>query len=85
MQCGERASERFNLRFIEPVELSPEEVAGAKRPVEAHLAPAKRRKNFAEVELGLTEIQACAEARRCLRCDLDTKDAQNELALRKKS
>jgi len=68
-------------RVVEPVELSAAEVENAKRPVEPHLPAAKRRKNFAEVELGLTEVMACAEARRCLRCDLDTKDAQNALAL----
>ena len=66
-------------RVVAPVELSPEEVANAKRPVEPSLPPAKRKKNFAEVELGLTDAQACAEARRCLRCDLDTKDAQGAL------
>jgi NADH-quinone oxidoreductase subunit F len=66
-------------RVVAPVELSPEEVANAKRPVEPSLPPAKRKKNFAEVELGLTDAQACAEARRCLRCDLDTKDAQAAL------
>ncbi|HIC85566.1 MAG TPA: hypothetical protein EYP06_04630, partial [Desulfobacterales bacterium] len=31
---------------------------------------AKRKANFREVELGLDEKTALAEARRCLRCDL---------------
>jgi NADH-quinone oxidoreductase subunit F len=66
-------------RIVPPVEIAPEEASAAKRPVEPSLAPSKRKKNFREVELGLTEVQACAEARRCLRCDLDTKDAQAAL------
>jgi hypothetical protein len=54
-----------------------ERVAGggptaAGRPAPACLSAAHRRKSFKEVEGALTETQARAEARRCLRCDLDT-------------
>jgi NADH-quinone oxidoreductase subunit F len=47
-----------------------------RRPKIPHLSLAARRKNFREVELGLSEAQAGREARRCLRCDLETSDAK---------
>ena len=47
------------------------EPAAAGRPAPACLSAAHRRKSFKEVESALTEAQARAEARRCLRCDLD--------------
>jgi NADPH-dependent glutamate synthase beta subunit-like oxidoreductase len=65
--------------YVEPVMLTPEEAAGADRPAMPHLAPAKRAKNFQEVELGLKEKAAVAEARRCLRCDLETEDGKRAL------
>jgi NADH-quinone oxidoreductase subunit F len=36
-----------------------------------HLAVVKRNKNFCEVELSLSASDAMAEAKRCLRCDLE--------------
>ena len=56
--------------FIEPADVSDEERDAARRAEQAHIPLEAREKNFAEVELGLTEEQARAEARRCLRCDL---------------
>ncbi|MBN2351490.1 MAG: FAD-dependent oxidoreductase [Spirochaetales bacterium] len=47
---------------------SPKEVARVRIP---RLVPARRAKNFCEVELCLAEGDAIAEARRCLRCDLE--------------
>ena len=40
------------------------------RPKMPELPVSERSGNFREVELGLDEQTACAEARRCLRCDL---------------
>jgi len=56
--------------YIEPSEVSEEEQEGARRVEPATLSPQRRRKNFLEVELALSEEQAAAEAHRCLRCDL---------------
>jgi hypothetical protein len=39
----------------------------------------RRRKNSREVETGLTWDMACREARRCLRCDLETQDGKDAL------
>jgi len=69
--------------YIKPVELSEEEVARAKRPKMPHLTSAQRKKNFKEVDLGLTESAACREARRCLRCELETEDGKNALETKK--
>ncbi|MBU4189755.1 MAG: FAD-dependent oxidoreductase, partial [Candidatus Thermoplasmatota archaeon] len=57
--------------YIEPVELTEEEVAEAKRPAMPCISSSKRVNNFNEVELGLTEEMAIKEARRCVRCDLE--------------
>ena len=69
--------------YIKPVELSEEEVAKAKRPKMPRLTSAQRKKNFKEVDLGLTEKMACREARRCLRCELETEDGKNALETKK--
>lgn len=70
-------------RYIEPLELSDEELEellSVKRPVMTRLSPKKRRSNFKEVEQGLTEEnQVVKEAKRCLRCDLETEDGQRFL------
>lgn len=65
--------------YIEPVEISEEEVAKAKRAKMPRLLRSARRKNFREVELGLSEAAAVAEARRCLRCELETEDGKKAL------
>jgi len=69
--------------YAGPTEMTPEEAAKVRRPVTPHLSLAKRKKNFREVELGLTEAMACKEARRCLRCDLETEDGKNSLGAKK--
>jgi NADPH-dependent glutamate synthase beta subunit-like oxidoreductase len=38
----------------------------------------KRVNNFDEVELGFTEEAAIREARRCVRCDLETEDGKKQ-------
>jgi NADH-quinone oxidoreductase subunit F len=65
--------------YIEPVELTEEEVAKAKRVRTPRLSRSARKKNFQEVVLGLTEAAAVAEAKRCLRCELETEDGKKAL------
>jgi NADH-quinone oxidoreductase subunit F len=62
--------------YVEPLELSEEELAKTKAPCMPSLSPAQRERNFKEVEKGLTEEQAVTEAKRCLRCDLETEDGK---------
>jgi NADPH-dependent glutamate synthase beta subunit-like oxidoreductase len=67
-------------QYIAPVDFSEKEMdalSTAKRPAMPTLTPEKRKYNLKEVNQGLTEKQAIREARRCLRCDLETKDGQN--------
>jgi hypothetical protein len=47
-----------------------EDVEKKSRVQSEELAPAKRLRTFEEVEKGLTEAQALAEAERCLNCAL---------------
>ncbi|MBI5188869.1 MAG: NADH-quinone oxidoreductase subunit NuoF [Nitrospirae bacterium] len=65
--------------YIEPVELTDEEIMELDRPEMPRLSPEDRRKNFKEVELGFTEEMAVKEARRCLRCELGTQDGQKAI------
>jgi pyruvate/2-oxoglutarate dehydrogenase complex dihydrolipoamide dehydrogenase (E3) component len=62
--------------YVEPVELTEEEVMEAKRPSMACMSVPDRVCSFSEVELGLTEEEAVREARRCLRCDLETEEGK---------
>lgn len=65
--------------YLEPIELTEEEkeeLSEAKRPGMKRLFAKERECNFNEVEKGLTEKQAMAEAKRCLRCDLLTKEGR---------
>ncbi len=69
--------EMLGGRFEESLRPLPEDllpsldkVEKKSRPQPAELAPAKRLGNFEEVEIGLTEEQALAEAERCLNCAL---------------
>jgi NADH-quinone oxidoreductase subunit F len=62
--------------YVAPEMLGEEEVDKARRPKMKHLSVSQRRKNFKEVEIGLTEEMAVQEARRCLRCDLQTEDGK---------
>jgi NADH-quinone oxidoreductase subunit F len=65
--------------YVPAVELAEEELEAAERPAVGSLPVAERMQCFAEVELGLSEEMAVREARRCLRCDLETRDAKQAL------
>jgi NADH-quinone oxidoreductase subunit F len=57
--------------YIAPAETNGSEGGPAARVDIPHLAVAERSKNFYEVELCLAAADAMAEAKRCLRCDLE--------------
>jgi NADH-quinone oxidoreductase subunit F len=65
--------------YVPPVEVPETEAAKTKRPKIPQLSAAQRRKNFREVEMTLSEAAACREARRCLRCDLETIDGKTAI------
>jgi len=65
--------------YVEPVELSEEEIVEARRPKMPILPSEERKNNFREVELGFDEALAVKEARRCLRCELETKEGKNTI------
>ena len=81
---GESLARRYELirpsRYLPPVELTEEEIETAQRPTLPSLPVAERLGGFDEVDLTMTEEMAIKEARRCLRCDLETEDAKRELA-----
>lgn len=63
-----------SVREVPPVELTEEEIMEEKaRPEMPCLSVKGRAGNFKEVELGISEETAIQEARRCLRCDLESK------------
>jgi NADH-quinone oxidoreductase subunit F len=64
--------------FIEPALVSDEELENARRAVPPSLPIEKRKKNFKEVEMPLSEEQAKREARRCLRCDVEFTRRKNK-------
>jgi NADH-quinone oxidoreductase subunit F len=57
---------------VPPFEMDPEQEEALDRPEVSRLGVDQRRGNFQEVEQGLSEDQAVWEARRCLRCDLES-------------
>jgi len=65
--------------YIQPVELTEEEIEQASRPSVPALPVDERVHNFREVECVLSEEDAIKEARRCLRCDLETEDGKKWL------
>ena len=77
---GESLEREYKLQrpsmYVEPVELTEEEIEKAERPEMPALSLEARNKNFKEVELGFTEQMAVKEARRCLRCELETQDGK---------
>jgi NADPH-dependent glutamate synthase beta subunit-like oxidoreductase len=86
MLRGEQITRTYELtrpsKYVEPLELSDqelEELLAAKRPAMAQLSAAERKSSFQEVGQGLTEEQAVKEAKRCLRCELETEEAQKLL------
>jgi hypothetical protein len=68
--------------YVEPVVLSEEEIESAARPGMPVLSIKDREKNFKEVELGLNEEMAIKEARRCLRCDLETAEGKKAMEVK---
>lgn len=59
---------------VPPVELTEEEITKEReRPQMPSLSVKDRKGNFKEVEFGISEEMAINEARRCLRCDLESK------------
>jgi NADH-quinone oxidoreductase subunit F len=62
--------------WVPPVELTEAEVAVQKKVDLPVLEPNQRSGNFKEVELGYDPAMAGKEARRCLRCELETKEGR---------
>ena len=58
--------------YVPPVELKEDELQQEKRSTMPHLPPSKRKTMHEEVELGFNKEVAVREARRCLRCELET-------------
>ena len=84
---GKPVSREYKLSrpsvYIPPVQLTEEEIEDARRAEIHRIPPEKRRKNFEEVALTLTKETAVIEARRCLRCELETMDGKNALGQNK--
>jgi NADH-quinone oxidoreductase subunit F len=57
--------------YIEPWELTEEEMADMSRMEAPKVPLEKRKKSLVEVEMALDKKQAKRESRRCLRCDLE--------------
>jgi NADH-quinone oxidoreductase subunit F len=83
---GKSLSVRYNIirpsLYVEPIILSEEEIESAARPEMSKLSIRDREKNFKEVELGLNEEMAIKEARRCLRCDLETEEGKKAMEVK---
>ena len=62
--------------YYPPVELSGQKTGEQTRPSIPCLLVKNRIKNFNEVSLNISEEAAIKEARRCLRCDLETEDGK---------
>jgi len=80
---GQALERRFELirpsEYVPPVELTEEEAETEHRLEAPLLPPDERTHSFAEVELTLSPEDAIREAKRCLRCDLQTRDAKEQL------
>ncbi|UCH98283.1 MAG: NADH-quinone oxidoreductase subunit NuoF [Candidatus Aminicenantes bacterium] len=74
---GEKLERKYEVTRpalrVEPLQLSEEEIESLKKPEMSLIPVSQRIGSFKEVELGFTEAQAIAEAKRCLRCDLEKK------------
>ena len=70
-QMGAISKVRLPGVYVEPVEAAEGAEGAVARVKVPHLAAKARRKNHHEVELGIGEAAAKAEACRCLRCDLE--------------
>jgi len=65
--------------YVEPVKLTEEEAQNPKRAKMPHLPPGKRKSGHEEIETGFTKELALREARRCLRCELETRDGKKAM------
>ncbi len=65
--------------YVPPVELKEDEFEQAKRSKMPHLPPSKRKTMHEEIELGFSKDLAVREARRCLRCELETEDGKKAI------
>jgi len=65
--------------YVEPVKLTEEEIQNAKRSKMPLLPLSKRKSGHEEIELGFTQDLAVREARRCLRCELETEDGKKAI------
>jgi NADH-quinone oxidoreductase subunit F len=65
--------------YVEPVKLTEEEAQNTKRTKMPRIPPARRRSGHEEIETGFTKELALKEARRCLRCELETRDAKKAM------
>jgi NADH-quinone oxidoreductase subunit F len=70
--------------YLEPVEMTEEEMTTFKRVAMPRLRVEERIDNFREIELGYSAEMAIKEARRCLRCDLDTEQGRAYLEVLRK-
>jgi hypothetical protein len=62
--------------WVPPLELTEAELSAQKKVDLPVLEPNQRSGNFKEVELGYQETPAGEEARRCLRCELETREGR---------
>jgi NADPH-dependent glutamate synthase beta subunit-like oxidoreductase len=75
LKTGEMTHPKFQTpRHDVPLTHNMDDFASARRPATPRLSVADREGSFNEVEVGLAEGTACAEAKRCLRCDLEWLD-----------
>ena len=75
LKTGKLEKPRYETpRHDVPLQHNLEDYAEAQRPAMPEVSVAERQGSFCEVELGLDEQTACAEAKRCLRCDLEWLD-----------
>lgn len=65
--------------YLPPVELTEQEIEEAERPAIPRLSTKERINSFDEVDLNIAEEAAVKEAKRCLRCDLETEDGKSIL------
>ena len=66
--------------FVDPADVGDEDLESTAREEPSTLPVEARGKNFAEVEMTLSLEQAIREARRCLRCDLEFTQCENDNA-----
>jgi hypothetical protein len=64
---------------VEAIELTDKEIEEMQKPEVPMLEVEERSGNFREVELGFSEEMAIKEARRCLRCDLEVVEQEEEV------